>query len=185
MTAVVVALVVVVALGMLGVWLSWTATRIDRLHHRIDVAHETLRTRLTARSAVAAELATSGVLDPASALLLAEAAGRAGLAERGEGIDAVAESELSETLRRVVAAGGLDPAVVAEIAEAGRRVELARRIHNDQVTAARALRERPLVRWLRLAGRATPPVTVDFDDEPVPHPDPAGPADGPARPPTA
>ena len=47
-----------------------------------------------------------------------------------------------------------------------RKVELARRFHNDVVTSARVLRSRRRVRWLRLAGRAPVPTTVDLDDTP-------------------
>ncbi|MGA8210271.1 MAG: hypothetical protein WB798_08965, partial [Nocardioidaceae bacterium] len=65
--------------------------------------------------------------------------------------------ELSET-----DAAGL----VAELAGHCARVELARRFHNDVVVSARALRSRRRVRWLRLAGTAPSPDTVDLDDVP-------------------
>ncbi len=58
-------------------WLSWTANRLDRMHHRIDVARASLDTHLLRRSGAALELATSGTLDPARSLLLVDAASEA------------------------------------------------------------------------------------------------------------
>ena len=68
------ALVVLLALGL---WLSWTANRLDRIHHRIDVARASLDTQLLHRSGTALELATSGALDPARSLLLVDTAHQA------------------------------------------------------------------------------------------------------------
>jgi hypothetical protein len=164
-----------VLVAALVLWLSWTANRLDRMHHRIDVARASLDTHLLRRSGAALELATSGTLDPARSLLLVDAAHQARAADP-EGFEA-AESDLSEALRAVLAdadevsALRADPAVGPLLAELGsdcRKVELARRFHNDVVVSARALRSRRRVRWLRLAGRAAPLETVDLDDVPPP-----------------
>lgn len=162
----------VVVGGLLVTWLTWTANRLDRMHHRIDVARASLDTQLLRRSGAALELATSGALDPARSLLLVDAAHEARAAtEDFEG----AESDLSEALRAVLAdeqeldSLRADPAVgplLDELAGACRKVELARRFHNDVVTSARTLRSRRRVRWLRLAGRAAELHTVDLDDAP-------------------
>ena len=56
-----------------GVYVSWRAGRIDRLHARVDIARVALDVTLLRRSSVAQELATSGLLDPATSLLLAGA----------------------------------------------------------------------------------------------------------------
>ena len=161
-----------VAAGAAGLWLSWTANRLDRMHHRIDVARASLDTQLLRRSGAALELATSGTLDPARSLLLVDAASQA----RGGSDDfESAESDLSEALRAVLAdadevrALREDEAVgplLTELAGDCRKVELARRFHNDVVASARALRSRRRVRWLRLAGHAAPLQTVDLDDVP-------------------
>jgi hypothetical protein len=167
---VVLAVLVVV---LLGLWLSWTASRLDRMHHRIEVARASLDTWLLRRSGAALELAASGTLDPARSLLLLDAAHEARAASPAdfEG----AESDLSETLRAVLADGDEvrtlreDPALtplLTELAADCRKVELARRFHNDVVVSARELRSRRRVRWLRLAGRADPLSTVDLDDVP-------------------
>lgn len=158
---------------LLGSWLSWTANRLDRMHHRIEVARGSLDTQLLRRSAAALELATSGALDPARSLLLLDSAHQARAAAPDEFESA--ESDLSEALRAVfpdrdeVLALKRDPAtaqLVDEVAARCHKIQLARRFHNDVVGSARALRSRRRVRWLRLAGRAGELETVDLDDEP-------------------
>ncbi|GAA2778585.1 membrane protein [Streptomyces rameus] len=164
---------ILVALLAVGVYLSWTAGRLDRLHVRMDAARAALDAQLVRRASVAQELATSGVLDPAASIVLYEAAHAARQAE--EENREVAESELSQALRAVFehpaqveavreAPGGEEAAL--ELAEAVRRVPMARRFHNDAVGAARRLREHRKVRWFRLAGHAPFPLAVEMDDEP-------------------
>ncbi|HEX4831856.1 MAG TPA: hypothetical protein VH478_12280 [Trebonia sp.] len=63
-------------LVLIGTYLSWRAGRLDRLHARTDNALTALDLALVRRSASAYELAASGALDPATSLLLADAAGR-------------------------------------------------------------------------------------------------------------
>lgn len=162
-------LAVLLALGM---WLSWTAQRLNRLHHRLEVARASLDSQLLRRSGAALELATSGALDPARSLVLVDAAHVARSVHDGDMESA--ESDLSEALRAVfsdaeeVRTLRANPEVgplLDELAGSCRRVELARRFHNDVVTSTRALRSRRRVRWMRLAGRAADPTTVDLDDE--------------------
>ena len=164
-------LATVVAVTLL-LWLSWTANRLDRMHHRIDVARASLDTHLLRRSGAALELATSGTLDPARSLLLVDAASEARAAQ--DDFES-AESDLSEALRAVLADPGEVRALrddesvgplLAELAADCRKVELARRFHNDVVVSARALRSRRRVQWLGLAGHAAPLETVDLDDVP-------------------
>ncbi len=164
---------VVVLLIVTGVYLSWTAGRLDRLHARIDAARAALDAALVRRASVTLELATSGVLDPAASMVLYQAAHAARQADE-DGRE-VAESELSQALRavfadegqlEVVAAAPGGQASVAELSVAARRVPMARRFHNDAVRAARALRRHRTVRWLRLAGHAPFPLAFEMDDEP-------------------
>jgi hypothetical protein len=171
-------LATLVALALVGLllvagWLSWTAQRLDRMHHRTDVSRGTLDAQLLRRSGAALELAVTDALDPASRLLLLDAAHHARTAGPGE--QEAAESALSAALRavladrRAVADLHRDPEVAGLLDELARRcakVELARRFHNDVVVSARALRSRRRVRWLRLAGHAPEPRTVDLDDVP-------------------
>ena len=181
--------VVSVALGLavlLGWYLSYSAARLDRLHAKVEGAISALDAQLVRRAEASLELATTGALDPASTLLLADAAGAA--AERhtehpisddlldGQhfaGNESV-ESDLTWALR-----AALTDAVVADlkardddthevlrrVQASALRVQLARRFLNDAVTEVRRVRAKPVVRVFRLAGRATLPTLVVFDDE--------------------
>lgn len=164
--------VVPVVVVLLGIYLSWTAGRLDRLHWRVDASRAVLDAQLLRRSGAALDLAGTGLLDPASAVLVADAASRARTVD-GDGREQ-AESELTEALGAALA----DPAYTAtlrseqgadaaldDLAAACRRAGHARRFHNDTVRAARRLRRKVLVRWLGLAGRAPWPETVELDDE--------------------
>jgi hypothetical protein len=66
-------ILVIAAALFVGVYVSWRAGRIDRLQARVDIARVALDVTLLRRSSVALELATSGLLDPATSLLLAGA----------------------------------------------------------------------------------------------------------------
>jgi hypothetical protein len=66
-------ILVIAAALFIGVYVSWRAGRIDRLHARVETARAALDVTLLRRSSVALELATSGLLDPATSLLLAAA----------------------------------------------------------------------------------------------------------------
>ena len=167
------AVALVVMLVVVGAWLTWTANRLDRMHHRIDVSRGAFDAQLLRRSSATLELASSDAVDPASRLVLLDAAHRARNAgpEDFEG----AESALSQALRAVfaerddVAVLSSDPdlaPLVDELAGECAKVELARRFLNDAVVSARALRSRRRVRWLHLAGTAPPLRTVDLDDVP-------------------
>src|SRR5580700_3662032 len=91
---------IVLAIALLflfALYLSWTATRLDRLHLRLDAAKVALDAQLVRRASVTLELAQSGVLDPASSLLLATAAREARDAEDED--RETAESALTRDLR--------------------------------------------------------------------------------------
>lgn len=156
-------------------WLSWTAGRLDRMHLRCESAMASLVAQLHRRAAVAGELAGGGLADPASALLLLEAARTAREAgERGGSDHWQAQSDLTAALY-AVELGSPDDPLVLELADAARRAALARRIHNDLASRAGQLRSRRRVRWFGLAGHAAPPQSVDFDDRSGFAPDPAPP----------
>ncbi len=167
--------IVPVVLAVLGVLLSWNAGRVDRMHTRLEASRAALEAQLARRSAVALETATSGLLDPASAVVIADAAHRARTTvdESADYTWEAAESDLTQALGAAfdepdhVATLRADPqakVLVDELTSACRRVQLARRFHNDAVRQTRRLRRKPVVRWLRLAGRAQWPDTAEFDD---------------------
>jgi hypothetical protein len=158
---------------LIALWLSWTATRLDRLHVRLDAARVALDAQLVRRSAATLELARSGLLDVATAVILATAAREAQVAQDEE--REAAESALTRDLRAAFAdpveAGHLRETpegtdLVQELGAAMRRVQLARRFHNESVRAVRQLREARRVRYFRLAGRAPVKPTFEIDDEP-------------------
>ncbi len=174
-------LLVAFLVGVIVVYLSSTAGRLDRLHHRIETTHAALDAQLLRRGAAAQDLASSGLLDPASSLVLSSAAQEALAVDADDDAERSRhESELTRTLGAlfedreaiddVREAAGPDVAVadqlLDELAVACRRVELARRFHNDVVRSCLQLRRQRLVRWFRLAGYTELPATIDFDDTP-------------------
>lgn len=164
----------ILAVAGIGLYLSSTAGRLDRLHRRIDTSRLSLDAHLLRRSSIALEVAASGVLDPASSMLIADAAHAARTAaDVDDASRALSESALTAAL---VAALG-DPQDVAEVratdlgddlmtelAAACLRVELARRFLNDAVRACRQLRRQRSVRWFALAGHTPLPATWEMDD---------------------
>lgn len=161
----------VLALVAAGVYLSWTAGRLDRLHARVDAARAALDAQLVRRSAVSLELATAGVLDPAAAVLIA------GAAHEAREVDPPgreqAESDLSRALRAALDQPGQceelmavvpGRSLLAELDAAAHRVVMARRFHNDAVRATTAVRRKRHVRYLRLAGHAPDLASFECDD---------------------
>ena len=164
------ALVLVV---LLGLWLTWTRTGSTGCTTASTWPGPPSTSSCSAARGSTLEVASTDVLDPASRLLLLDAAHRARNAPAEE--FEAAESVLSEALRAVFT-GPEDlreehrddgfAQLLDELAQDCAKVELARRFHNDVVVSARALRSRRRVRWLRLAGRAAELHTVDLDDVP-------------------
>ena len=179
-------ILIVVAALFIGVYVSWRAGRIDRLHARVDMARAALDATLLRRSSVALELATSGLLDPATSLLLAAAVygtrsadpgGSGGVVPPGQqGGDRprdLAESDLTRALRAAFSQPGFRSSLtgkegadelLAEVEAAAHQVFLARKFYNDMVAATREARRRPLARVLRLSGKAKPPEFFEMDD---------------------
>ena len=69
-----IAVVVVVVLAVLVWWVWVAASRLDRLHRKVGASRSVVETQLTRRATAAAGLATSGLLDPVSSVLVGEAA---------------------------------------------------------------------------------------------------------------
>jgi len=179
--------------AMLGVYVSWRAGRLDRLHARLEARRAALDVALVRRSSVALELASSGLLDPATSLLLASAAHDARSAQNGqagwggghggrggqnggpggEGGQELPESDLTRALRAVFGQPGFRDSLngtegaeelLTELEGAAHQVFLARKFYNDAVAATRAARRTPLVRLLRLAGGAPLPDFFEIED---------------------
>jgi hypothetical protein len=164
---------IVLVLIVFGLYLSNTAGRLDHLHRRIDTSTLALDAQLLRRSSVSLELAASQLLDPASSMLLADAAHEARTStDRPLEERALAESDLTAALlatlddegQAEVAAAPEGGALLDELDAACRRVELSRRFHNDAVRACRQLRQQRMARVFRLAGHTPWPESFEMDD---------------------
>jgi len=162
---------VVLAVVLWAVYLAWRAGRLDRMHNRVEAARTALDLALVRRSSVAYELASSGLLDPATSLLLADAVSRAKEADAAD--RDLAESDLTRALRAAFSQPGFRASLngkegadelLAEVEAAAHQVFLARKFYNDMVAATREARRRPLARILRLSGRAQAPEFFEMDD---------------------
>ena len=166
----------VAILILMGWYLTFSATRLDRLHARTEGARNALDTQLVRRASAALQLASSGRLDPATSLLLAGSAEEALLAQ---GLDHPAREQLESDLTAALDAAFADSEHVAELRSdpVGRelahelqsaclRVQLARRFLNDVVRSTRVVRRKRVVRYLRLAGHAPWPQTFEMSDAP-------------------
>jgi hypothetical protein len=159
--------VAVIIAVLLTMWITFTLTRLDRLHARIDAAQAALDAQLVRRAAAlldVAESPDSGVPDDLRAGYdaIAQKALTPGQpdAERQDVENAVGRavtdlSELPRPLRRDAA---------EELQEAAARVLIARRFYNDAVRDTRALRARRMPRLFRMAGRRAMPQFFDIDD---------------------
>ncbi len=178
-------IIVIVVLAIFGVYISWRAGRLDRLHARLEAARFALDAALVRRSSVALELASSGLLDPATSVLLAGAAHDARSAQANREMP---ESDLTRALRAVFSQpdfrallAGREGAeeLLSELESASHQVFLARKFYNDAVAATQAARHRWLARMLHLAGRAPAPEFFEIDDSLAPAGDAGPPADIP------
>ncbi|HWF70075.1 MAG TPA: NUDIX domain-containing protein [Mycobacterium sp.] len=141
--------VLLAVLVVLGAWGYETANRLDRLHVRYDLSWQALDGALGRRAVVARAVAAGSAAEQLAAL--ADAAERAPRQARE-----ACENDLSAALAMVDPAS-MPAGLIAELADAEARVLLARRFHNDAVRDTLALRERRLVRLLRLGGTASLP----------------------------
>jgi hypothetical protein len=169
------ALAVLCILAVLGLYLLGMAQRLDRLHARIDVAAAAFDAQLRRRAAAVAAFGARASLDAADAARLRDAAAAAE-AVSGFGHDReVAESRITRALVRAAAASPAAFAGVtgpgAELREEALRAKIARRFLNDTVRDALVVRDRRVVRWLRLSGHAPHPTYFEMDDEELPAPD--------------
>lgn len=162
--------VTLVVLSVYFLWhLSHQAGRLDRLHHRIEVAHAALDGHLARRAGVIAEL---GIAMNNQALV--QIAHKAlTISPTDFEARSIVENHLMLELSRAFSHGEQtaklmqDPQIaslVEDLQTDNLRVQLSRRFHAEAVRAALNLRDQRLVRWFRLSGRAPRPTTLDFAD---------------------
>ncbi len=170
----VIALVVLLAVLVgFGAWGYQTANRLDRLHVRCDLSWQALDGALARRAVVARAVAANAfgaAVDAKELVALADVAERAPRQARE-----ACENQLSAALA-MVDPEALPAGLIAELADAEARVLLARRFHNDAVRDTLALRERRLVRLLRLGGTASLPSYFEIAErsQPLRHGDHTG-----------
>lgn len=165
---------VALAVVVVGVYVSWTAGRLDRLHARVDAAWAGLDAALVRRAAAARAvvLHLPPRAGPTATLERAAAAALLGGPVAREAV----ENDLSVALRAALPLLPQDGSwqVRAELDDAATRVGLARSFHNSAVANARAQRVKRVPRALRLAGHRVMPQHFDIDDTVLPRP--AGPS---------
>jgi hypothetical protein len=149
-------------------YLSFTATRFDRLHHRVETSWANLDVLLQKRAAVALEIAHSDIADPASSMLLTGAAYQA----RDADIESrsQAESGLSGALGLLLEDSqhlttAADNALLSELSILTDKIRVAIAIHTDAVNRTQLVRKKLVVRIFRLAGTAPLPVTHEFESD--------------------
>jgi hypothetical protein len=156
----VLALMIIVAVGL--VWrITWLATRVHRATLRAERTWSVLDTALIGRAQRAAELVMMPGIDPATALLVLDAAAAALEPELRQGERERAESDLSHALDVVDSMLHENP---SELDAERMRASMYRRLHNDAVATALLLRRRHTVRILRLAGRSVEPRPFEMAD---------------------
>jgi hypothetical protein len=150
---------------LLTSWVTFTLTRLDRLHARVDAAQAAMDAQLVRRAAALQHLVdmpSSGVPEQA-ARELARVAGVALTLPLGD--RQVAENQVGRAISELAALRDRLPAEAAnELSEAATRVLIARRFFNDAVRDTRTLRARRMPRLLHLAGRRELPQFFDIDD---------------------
>jgi len=163
-------LIIIAVLAVMGEYVSWRAGRLDRLHTRVETARAALDAALVRRSSVVLEIASSGFLDPAASLLLADLAHDARAATSGREL---AESDLTRALRTIFNAPDFRDLVepeqgadelIGELESTAQQVFIARKFYNDAVGVTITARRRPLARIFRLAGGAPEPEFFEIDD---------------------
>jgi hypothetical protein len=165
----------VVVAVLLTMWVTFTLTRLDRLHARVDAAQAAMDAQLVRRAAAlqhVAESPDSGVPDElrpgydtiaTRALNVPPGDPGRGAAEAVERRSA--ENAVGRALMELAALPQpLHAEANAELQEAAARVLIARRFYNDAVRDTRALRGRRLPRLFRMAGRRPMPEFFDIDD---------------------
>jgi hypothetical protein len=149
-------------------YLSYSATRLDRLHNRVETSWANLDGLLQRRAAVAIEIARSEISDPASSLLLtfaAHQAREASVRDRSQ-----AETGLTGALGILLegsteAFGANEQDLIRELRDLTEKIKIAVAIHVDAVSRTQLVRRKWINRVFRLAGHAPEPVIYEFEGD--------------------
>ena len=149
-------------------YLSYSATRLDRLHNRVETSWANLDGLLQRRAAIAIEIARSDISDPASSLLLtfaAHQAREASVKDRSQ-----AETGLTGALGILLESstdfsGANEQDLIRELKDLTDKIRMAVSIHVDAVNRTQMVRKKWFIRVFRLAGHAPEPVTYEFEGD--------------------
>jgi hypothetical protein len=159
-------LALVVAI-LVTLWVTFTLTRLDRLHARVDAALAALDAQLVRRAAALLHVAQASAthLDPAVRRGYEDVAQNALAGEFGT--RQASENAVGRAVNDLATGTWPVPEEAEqELREAAARVLIARRFYNDAVRDTRTLRARRMPRLLQLAGRRDMPQFFDIDDTP-------------------
>ena len=159
------------ALVVIAFWyLSFSASRLDRLHHRVETSWATLDSLLQRRAAIALEIARSAITDPATSLLLTASAYQARSADIED--RSSAESVLSGALgmmllERESIVTKSDQVLLHELEQLTDKIRVSIAIHVEAVNRTQLIRSKIVFRIFRLAGTAPLPVTYEFEADAI------------------
>lgn len=161
-------LVIILVVLILAWYLSFSATRLDRCHHRVETSWEHLDALLQRRAALALEIARHSDIDAATEIILTSSAYQSREANIGEREDA--ETSLSESLKFLHESaknGELTIAVklIDELATLTDKIRTAISIHLEAINSVKNLRQKLVFRFFHLAGRAKWPEKYHFEDD--------------------
>ena len=161
-------LLIILVAVVLAWYLSFTATRLDRLHHRVETSWANLDVLLQKRAAVALEIAHSDIADPASSMLLTAAAYQArdaniqNRSQAESGLSGALGLLLEDSEHLATAAGS---ALLTELSALTDKIRVAIAIHTDAVARTQMVRGKVVVKTFRLAGTAPLPITYEFESD--------------------
>jgi hypothetical protein len=152
-------LAILFVVALFAWYLSFLATRLDRLHHRVETSWANLDSLLQRRAAIAIEIARSEIL----LTFAAHQAREASVRDRSQ-----AETGLSGALGILLAtssevSGLVEQDLLRELAELNEKIKVAIALHVESVNRTQLIRSKWIIRTFRLAGRAPLPVTYEFE----------------------
>ena len=161
-------LLIVLIVVLFAWYLSFSESRLDRLHHRVETSWEHLDALLQRRAALALEISHLCELDPATEFLLTESA----YVSREDSISdrSDAERSLSESmsfLKSAAASGEVNIPfpLLEELTTLTEKITFAISIHLEAVTSVEKMRSRFIYKFFRLAGRAKLPIRYSFEED--------------------
>ena len=148
-------------------YLSFTATRLDRLHHRVESSWAALDSLLQRRAAIALEIAHSAFADPGLALILNQAAHQAREADISNRSEAESGLTGSLGLLLINVHENADDGLLLELSDITDKIRVAVKLHVEAVNRTQLVRRKLIVKTFRLAGRAPLPSIHKFEEDAI------------------